>query len=337
MTRVSLTDSTASRAVLPLRGECVRTGERRLRPSDNHIYFEAVARSGSIRKAAQSLHIASSALNRRIHDLEEEVGMALFERLPRGVRLTEAGETLLAYVRWSLKELRRVETQIEQLRGETQGTVRVAAEESVTESLLPRAIVEYQKEHPGVSFQVMVDAPKASLDALARDEVDLIVSHQAQDRSIVSILAAHQHPLCALVAPDHPLAQRREAFLAELAPFPLAMPPRTRASRTVLDRAIAESNLSLRPTLESDSIEFLKSYSRKGQAVCFGFFLSLRDDSSELSTIDLRDPACQRGRMFLATRRGRELPIAAASFAERLKERLEHISSPRRGSRDTFQ
>ena len=64
-----------------------RPREARLKPSDNHSYFDAVARHGSIRKAADALHMASSALNRRILDLEQEVGMPLFERLPRGVAL----------------------------------------------------------------------------------------------------------------------------------------------------------------------------------------------------------------------------------------------------------
>ncbi|HYP91370.1 MAG TPA: LysR family transcriptional regulator, partial [Polyangiaceae bacterium] len=78
----------------------------RLQPPSIFSYLDAVAHHGSIRKAADALHIASSALNRRILDLEADVGSPLFERLPRGVRATAAGELFLAYVRRSLKELR---------------------------------------------------------------------------------------------------------------------------------------------------------------------------------------------------------------------------------------
>ena len=69
----------------------------------NHLrflsYVDEVARVGSIRQAADRLHIAPSAVNRRILDIEEELGTPLFERLPRGVRLTAAGELFVAYIR----------------------------------------------------------------------------------------------------------------------------------------------------------------------------------------------------------------------------------------------
>lgn len=104
----------------------------RLQPPSIFSYLDAVAHHGSIRKAAEALHIASSALNRRILDLEADVGSPLFERLPRGVRATAAGELFLAYVRRSLKELRLVEAQIDDLRGLVHGRVRIAVAESVT-------------------------------------------------------------------------------------------------------------------------------------------------------------------------------------------------------------
>ena len=69
----------------------------------NHLrflkYFDEVVRAGSIRLAAERLHVAPSAVNRRIQDLEEELGLPLFERLPRGMRLTAAGELFVTYVR----------------------------------------------------------------------------------------------------------------------------------------------------------------------------------------------------------------------------------------------
>jgi Bacterial regulatory helix-turn-helix protein, lysR family len=93
------------------------TARKRLRPPRLLTYVDAVARHGSIRKAADALSVASSALNRQILDLETDLGTALFERLPRGVRLTAAGEVFLAYARQAISELKAVESQVEQLRG----------------------------------------------------------------------------------------------------------------------------------------------------------------------------------------------------------------------------
>src|ERR1700704_1034862 len=88
---------------------------KRLRPPRVLTYFDAVARYGSIRKAADALNLASSALNRQILDLEMDLGAPLFERLPRGVRLTSAGEAFLVYARLVISELKAVESRIEQL------------------------------------------------------------------------------------------------------------------------------------------------------------------------------------------------------------------------------
>ena len=115
----------------------VANPRKRLRPPRLLTYVDAVARHGSIRKAADALNVASSALNRQILDLETDLGAALFERLPRGVRLTAAGEVFLAYARQAISELKAVESQVEQLRGLVRGQVGIAAVESVAGELLP--------------------------------------------------------------------------------------------------------------------------------------------------------------------------------------------------------
>jgi len=307
-----------------------RPADRRLRPSDNHIYFEAVARHGSIRKAAEHLHIASSALNRRILDLEEEVGSPLFERLPRGVRLTGAGEVLVNYVRWSLKELGKVEAQIDQLQGEARGAVRIAVAESVTPSLLPQAIAEYHACHPGVGFHVLVDGPEVLVSELTKDHVDLILTHEPPHQPGLSVLAVAEHPLCAFVAPDHPLAAEQRVSLRQCAHYPCALPDHTLAARQLLDAALEEAGITLRPALESDSIETLKASARLGRIVCFSFHLGSDAETQGLVPLVINHPRCTEAQLFLAARRGRVLPVAAASFAEGLGEALrKRIIAPR--------
>jgi DNA-binding transcriptional LysR family regulator len=295
-----------------------RGPEPRFRPSQNHYYFEAVVRHGSIRKAADALHLASSALNRRILDLEAETGTALFERLPRGVRLTAAGELLLHYVRWSLKELRKLEDQINQLRGQQRGLVRIGVPESVTSRLLPAAIVAYQAIHEGVDFHVVVEGPEPLLDALMTDHVDLILTHTVPAGASATILATAEHPLCAVVAPDHPLTKLPRVSLADCASYPLAMPDHTLAARGFLDLALEEARLSVRPALESDSIETLKSFASMGQAVSFSFRVGAHEEPYGLVALMLSDARCAEAQLHVAARRGRVLPVAAASFAEQL-------------------
>ena len=318
----------SNRDTLVLRRGAVAPSPR-LRPTLTHLCFEGVARHGSIRKAADALHIAPSALNRRILDLEDEIGSPLFERLPRGVRLTTAGELLLAYVRRSMKELRTLELQIEGLRRELHGTVRVAVAESVTPRLLPDAVATYQRTHPGVGFHVTVSGPKRLVRSLLEDDADLILTHEPLEKPTISVLAVARHPLCALVMPGHPLASKNSVLLGECAAYPLALPDDTLAARVLLNSAVERSSLPITPALVSNSIETLKTFARVSNAVCFSFHLGDAADVSGMVALRLLDPPCEEARLYLAARRGRVLPVAAASFAEVLAEALRDKVSTR--------
>lgn len=303
-----------------------RTPERwRLQPPSIFSYLDAVAHHGSIRKAADALHIASSALNRRILDLEAELGSPLFERLPQGVRATAAGELLLAYVRRSLKELRVVEAQIDGLSGLLRGRVHVAVAESVTGRMLPDAVAEYQQKHPGVGFSVIVGGPRDLTSALERDKVDLILTHQAPDSADVVTLAQVPQPLCALVAPEHPLATRTSLRLRDCVAYPLAVPDETLAARGLIDSALARTSTRFEPALVSNSIETTKIFARTAGGVCFSFKIGKKPEVSGMVAIPLSDPELAEARLQLCSRRGRVLPVAAAAFAEELTALFEEL------------
>ena len=119
-------------------------------------YVDEVARTGSIRKAADHLNVTASAVNRRIMDLEEELGAQLFERRPRGVRLTAAGEVFVHYLREQDGGVERMKSQIEDLKGLRRGTVRIACSQALALDFLPREIADFRRRHPLVSFGVKV-------------------------------------------------------------------------------------------------------------------------------------------------------------------------------------
>lgn len=298
---------------------------RPLSPPRIFAYADAVARYGSIRKAAAALHIVSSALNRRILDLEEEVGSPLFERLPRGVRPTAAGELYLAYVRRSIRELEHVGAQIDGLRRLLKGRVRLAVAESVTGHMLPTAIAQFQAQHPNVTFHVWIDGPKGLADALATDAADLILTHDPVERPQVSVIASIHQPFCALVAPDHPLAGRASLRLRDCVAYPIAMPDTTLAARALIDRALIRASFKLEPALVSNSVELTKTFARQNQAVCFQFRIAGKPDASGMRAIPLTDPGFAQATLVLATRRNRVLPVAAAAFAELVEEVFETL------------
>ena len=142
-------------------------------------YVDEVARSGSIRKAAGRLNVTASAVNRRIADLEDELGLPLFDRRPRGVRLTAAGEVFVHYLRGQNGEVERMKSQIEDFKGLRRGTVRIACSQALALDFLPRQIAEFRKTHPLVSFDVQVVDHEWAMAALAAYEVDLVICFSA--------------------------------------------------------------------------------------------------------------------------------------------------------------
>jgi DNA-binding transcriptional LysR family regulator len=296
---------------------------RPLSPPRIFAYVDAVARHGSIRKAADALHIVSSALNRRILDLEEDLGSQLFERLPRGVRPTAAGEIFIDYVRRSMRDLEQVGAQIEGLRGLLQGRVRIAVAESVTGHMLPRAIADFQERHPNVGFHVWMDGPKGLVDLLASDAVDLILTHDPPERADVTTIASVYQPFCALVAPGHPLANRSSIQLRDCLEYRIAMPDTTLAARTLMDLALMGASFKFEPALVSNSVEMTKTFARQNLGVCFQFRIAGKPDPSGMVEIPLSDPPFRRGRLLLAVRRNRVLPVAAGAFAALLEEMFE--------------
>lgn len=315
-----------SAAPTPAVARGVATPRQRLRPPRLLAYLDAVARHGSIRKAADALNVASSALNRQILDLETNLGSALFERLPRGVRLTAAGEVFLAYTRQAISELKAVESQIEQLRGLVRGQVGIAAVESVSGELLPSAITQFQGRHPNVRFNVRIGAPDDLISALIADQVDLVLTHHPPPKKNVAIVAAAEQALCALMVAGHPLAARSELHLRDCLAYPLALGDATLAGRALIEQALAHASFDLDPRLISNSVETMKVFARMNRGVCFQFRRPGKAliAPGDMMAVPLIDPVLSQAKLILATRRGRVLPIAAARFVELLKGVLEN-------------
>jgi DNA-binding transcriptional LysR family regulator len=314
----------ASAASAPASGRAGARPRSRLRPPRVLSYVDAVARYGSIRKAADALNVASSALNRQIIDLETDLGAALFERLPRGVRVTSAGEAFLVYARMVISELKAVESRIEQLRGLVRGQVSVAAAESVAGEFLPAAITRFQATHPYVRFHVRIGAPEELAAALADDQVDLILTHEMPRKKDIAVIAVARQALCAMVVPDHPLARLDELRLRDCLAYPLALADATLAGRGLIEQVLARASFDLDPRLVSNSVEAMKAFAHMNRGVCFQFRNPGKAliPPGDMIALPLVDPPLLQARLLLATRRSRVLPVAAAAFVEQMKSEL---------------
>ncbi len=121
-------------------------------------YFVGVVRAGSIRRAADRLHIAASAISRQMQLLEDELGTQLFERHrgQKALKLTPEGEVVLEYARLMENELDQVRADIRSIHLLERGTVRLGISESFTRAFLPEFLKQFHAEYPGITFEVVV-------------------------------------------------------------------------------------------------------------------------------------------------------------------------------------
>ena len=272
-------------------------------------YVDEVARAGSIRKAADHLNVTASAVNRRIMDLEEELDTKLFERKPRGVRLTAAGELFVRYIREQSSDVDLMKSQIEDLKGLRRGTVRIACSQALALDFLPREIADFRARFPLVHFDVRVLDHERAMAELAEYEVDLVLVFRPPYLANFQPLMTLEQRLVALMASDHPLAGRGALRLRDCAAYPVALPQSSIGGRQLLNEVMARTNLRLDIVAQSNSFEFLRNLVRRDKVISFQIKIgTLDDDEHGLDRARYRRPR-------RAARRSRVRTIARAQSA----------------------
>jgi len=172
-------------------------------------YLDQVARVGSIRRAAEKLNVASSAVNRQILKLEKEIGAPIFERVGNGVRLTPAGEQLLRHTRNTLAEWRRTRLEIAAIAGDIRGEVRITAIPSLLVSATPRAMTAVASRYPNISFRVIDADPAEHVEEMRAARADIALTFIDKRHRHYEVAGRLSASLGAILRPDHPLAERR--------------------------------------------------------------------------------------------------------------------------------
>lgn len=185
--------------------------------------FREVAVRGSVTAAAQALGYTQPAVSRQIAALEKATGAHLFDRLPRGVRLTEEGHCLLAHAEAVLGRMRAAQQALEALRDLDAGRLRAGAFDSADAALVPNALAAFQAAHPNIKLSVIEGTTPALLDQLRNGEIDVAVistyPDQAQDTGHLNLRHLLDDPLMVALPAGHRLAGpgRTLLRLAELA------------------------------------------------------------------------------------------------------------------------
>lgn len=285
-------------------------------------YIDEVARAGSIRKASRVLNVAASAINRHILEVEQDLGAPVFERLPRGLRLTTSGEMLVAHIRETLRGHDRMRAQIEALRGLSRGEVTIATMATLAAGKLAEVVAGFREAHPMIRVRVLSGDRETLIARVAEGEADLGLGYNlALDARLRRVWEA-RHRMGATVAPDHPLAARRMVRVTDCLAFPLVLADRGLSLREVVEN-LMPAGTELAPAVETNSMEMMKRLAGRAPHVTF---LNRVDVDRELRDGDLvflpLMGAAGRQRIMLVERARGTLNPAAARFSQMLEAEI---------------
>ncbi len=290
--------------------------------SSGYRSFLAVAEAGSIRAAARELNIVSSAVNRQILMLEEDLGIRLFDRVGRGLRLSEAGQLLLRQVRDTVDRHDDVVAELDTLRGLKRGRVRLATVESIAAERLPHLLAGFWRRYPGVETGLVVAAADEVLHLVETNAADLGFTFTTRPLPGMRIVHHEPHTLGAVLPPDHPLSGAAELRLDDLAGEPLVLPARGLSLRAALEPALARVGRGVTIRAESDSLRLTAALVRTAAAIGFMTRVGIERElaGGELAWVPLADADLLPDHLDVVARERAVPSLAVAALADFIEE-----------------
>jgi len=281
-------------------------------------YFLDIARTEHLTQSAHNLYVTQSTLSHGLRQLEQELGLVLFERLGRGLKLSQAGAVFRSYASRALKEVEAGRMALAELSGLQSGTLTVAAIPTFLTTVVPVAVAAFSQAHPKVAVEVRELRAGPIEEQLLGGELDLGIGFHPSTHAEIDTEPLFTERLLLVVGPAHRWAGRRQLAMKALAEQPLALLPRSFATRRLIDDGLREAGVQPLLRVELASVEALLAVCRHGDLASIVPERAARL-APALSAISLTAPVVVR-HAGLLWRRGASRSAAALDFAARLRE-----------------
>ena len=278
--------------------------------------FLEVAKLSSFSRAAERRFRTQPAISAQIRALEEEVGARLLDRSGGKVALTVAGKAFQKYAEETLEQRRVVLISLAEMQRVPRGEIVVAANEGTCLHILPEVFAEFKRQYPNVGVGIKRMEHNKTLEAIMENSCDFgIVSMPVNDKRL-TVVPIHRDELIVITPPDHPLAPREQATVAEVVEFPLLL-PKVGRTRDALENLFYERRLKPAISMELDSSELLKRFVAVGVGVGFIARSNVVEDlqAKALAAVTLADAAIQRD-LALVFRKDKALSRASLAFID---------------------
>jgi LysR family transcriptional regulator, carnitine catabolism transcriptional activator len=280
--------------------------------------FVCLAETQSFRRAAERLRLSQPAVSAHIRELERQVGVALVHRTTRHVSLTNEGKAFAVRARRALEELALASEDLRELAAVHRGRVVVACIVPMMANVVPKVVQRLNQLHPALEIEIW-DVLSGQIDQLiARGEADLAIGPRPSGANL-SFSHLERDYFVAAVPIGHPLAERGTIGFRELLTHPLIVTSRNTSGRLVLDQAISQLHLTLRPQFE------LVHHFSVGKMVEAGLGVTMLPRSAvpslastSIVTVELKSPRIYRD-LGVISRREYQFSPAAQAFVTVLK------------------
>lgn len=292
-------------------------------------YFLAVAAEGSFRGAARRLSIASSAINRHILLLEEELGFALFERHGRTLKLSSAGEILLRHCMATVRSFEDAAEELDALRDIRSGTVRVAASESFAADIVPAICAAFSDAYPGVRIHITVGESSSVIASVENEQSDVGFAFGTPSGRNIRTVAKFALPIGAIVGPEHPLARKGSVSVEECFDYPVVIPDAKLSFRQRLDKVTDLFSAHAGRGIEASSARLMVGIARTNRYVAFQTKLGIPSDLARgaLVFLPLTNAALKPDQCTIITSTRTEGRFAAQRFCEFAIDAMEKLMS----------
>lgn len=232
------------------------------------------------------------------------------------MKLTEAGEILLAHIRRSFSDFDATLEELQALKGLRRGSVAIAAVESVCDSLLPDVVSAFRAKFPGIHVSLRVGGSERVNRFVVSGEAEVgFTFDPARDHGL-TVAFQRDLPIGVIMRPDHPLAERKQLQLADCLKFPFCLPTEGLSLRKRLDAVLVTLPSHRKTYVEANSLRFMRSLVKRGEVIAFQTRFGIEDERASNTLIfrELDDPPLRRDRFAVVISANRALSLAASMF-----------------------
>lgn len=282
----------------------------------NWYYLECFRLAGRLEhfsKAAEALRTSQPAVSRAIGRLEEQLGVLLFERTGRSVKLTEHGRLLLHRMEKAHRELENAQNAIQELGRTKSRPTRIGFMRSLAGSIIPQLVSSFRHQNPDAQFRFVSSITSPLGDLLEADELDLIFSSAPQDRHSIKWSKLYDQRFFAIGPRDSPLLKYGSIGVRELADQPLITFRKSHSMRTIIEAIFENAGVAPNVALEAEDSSGIPGFVAAGLGVAI-----LAQDGEfpkDVALLPTNGPLHTRP-VGLAWASGRPMPDAVKSFHE---------------------